>query len=314
MALRKPSVTDAVKTSTAAVVEKEPVVKAVETKAVETAKVDTAEVKDDAPLEGELVNDAADAAADDAAEPEVETPEVETEVVDAEAQPEAVAEALVESAESGKAVAVKQENTAVVASPNAVRGALAQFSEDLASQGYEGMQLTGMSFDRVKLHENDFKLGSDEISLGQTLDVQIMSTRPLYIVRQHDGSGAEIFYSYDKNGLLNTDGSSAQETLDNWKEDGYGVEGSPLNIKEYSEAMAQIVGRDDEHEGLMVMLSIPPASRNRLAGAFAVGRQRLKVDPSNLIVRCKVGNKIGSGEEAFRPWVFTAHRVAEAAE
>lgn len=289
---------------------KKPTTAALQEKATNTAQNQAEEVA------AKAASVAADAQAAEP-EPEVEVeptaqvaePEVEV-TAQAEVEPEVEVEP--QAAEpAGKELATATQTTAVAAPTTSVRGAMAKFTEDLAEQGYEGMQLTGMSFDRVKLHENDFKLGSDEISLGQVLDVQIMSTRPLYIVRQYEGNGAEIFYSYDKEGKFGTDGSSAQETLDAWKEDGYGVEGSPLNIKEYSEAMAQIVGREDEHEGLMVMLSIPPASRNRLAGAFAVGKQRLHVDPSNLIVRCKVGNKIGSGEEAFRPWVFTALRTVE---
>lgn len=298
---------------------KKPTTAALQEKATNTAQNQAEEVAAKAAAEAAEAKAAAEASDAQAKEPEpeVETtaqvaePEVEVAAqAEVEPQPEVEVEPQVEEPASKEVAAVTQ-TTAVAATTTGVRGAMAQFTEDLAAQGYEGMQLTGMSFDRVKLHENDFKLGSDEISLGQVLDVQIMSTRPLYIVRQYEGNGAEIFYSYDKEGKFGTDGSSAQETLDAWKEDGYGVEGALLNIKEYSEAMAQIVGREDEHEGLMVMLSIPPASRNRLAGAFAVGRQRLHVDPSNLIVRCKVGNKIGSGEEAFRPWVFTALRAVE---
>lgn len=207
-------------------------------------------------------------------------------------------------------VAVVTGSTGVAASGNqGVKGAMVQFKEDLASEGYEGITIDGMSFDRVKLHEALFKLGSDEVSLGNQIDVLVLSTRNIYIVRQYAGEGAEVFYSYDADGSTKADGTSSADILDKWKEDGYGTEDSPLDIKKYIEATAQLVNRDDEYAEQIVILSIPPASCSRLGGAMAVGKQRLKVGPSNLVIRCKVGNKIGSGQEAFRPWVFTAHSV-----
>lgn len=210
-----------------------------------------------------------------------------------------------------KVVAVKTESTAVTAAPGAAGSAMAAFENEMAEQGFEGMQLTGMSFDRVKLHEAAFLLGSEEVKLGDTIKVQIMSTRKIFVVRQFSGNGAEMFYSYDPAGKFKTDGSSAEETLAEWREDGYGTPEAPLEIKTYIEGMAMLVGRDDEYEQHMISLSIPPASRDRLAGAFAVGRQRFKcTDPANLIIECKVGAKVGSGEEAFRPWIFKAVGLA----
>lgn len=210
-----------------------------------------------------------------------------------------------------KQVVAATQTTAVTAAPGAAGSAMAAFENEMAEQGFEGMQLTGMSFDRVKLHEAAFLLGSEEIKLGDTIKVQIMSTRKIFVVRQYSGNGAEMFYSYDPAGKFKTDGSSAEETLAEWREDGYGTPEAPLEIKTYIEGMAMLVGRDDEYEQHMISLSIPPASRDRLAGAFAVGRQRFKcTDPANLVIECKVGAKVGSGEEAFRPWIFKAVGLA----
>lgn len=249
--------------------------------------------------------------AEAAAEPEAEAA-TEAKPEAAAAKPEAEAEQFEQTA-----VAVKSESTAVAApgaAPGAVGGAMASFEGEMAAQGFEGMQLTGMSFDRVKLHEAQFLLGSEEIKLGELINVQIMSTRKIFVVRQYSGNGAEMFYSYDPAGKFKTDGSSAEETLAEWLVDGYGTPEAPLEIKTYIEGMAMLVNRPegDQYEQHMISLSIPPASRDRLAGAFAVGRQRFKcTDPASLIIECKVGAKVGSGEEAFRPWVFKAVGVAE---
>lgn len=243
-------------------------------------------------------------------------PEPEADATAQQAEPAgetATTEPTAENFES-KGVAVTSESTAVApgAAPGQAGSAMAAFENEMAAQGFEGMQLTGMSFDRVKLHEAQFLLGSEEVKLGEAIKVQIMSTRKIYVVRQFSGNGAEMFYSYDPAGKFKTDGSSAEETLAEWREDGYGTPEAPLEIKTYIEGMAMLVGRDDEYEQHMISLSIPPASRDRLAGAFAVGRQRFKcTDPANLVIECKVGAKVGSGEEAFRPWIFKAVGLAE---
>lgn len=241
-------------------------------------------------------------------------PEPEADATAQQAEPAGETAATEPTAETfeSKEVAVKAESTVVTAAPGAAGSAMAAFENEMAAQGFEGMQLTGMSFDRVKLHEAQFLLGSEDTQLGTAIKVQIMSTRKIYVVRQFSGNGAEMFYSYDPAGKFKTDGSSAEETLAEWREDGYGTPEAPLEIKTYIEGMAMLVGREDEYEQHMISLSIPPASRDRLAGAFAVGRQRFKcTDPANLIIECKVGAKVGSGEEAFRPWIFKAVGLAE---
>lgn len=246
-------------------------------------------------------------------EPEADATAQQAEPAGETATTEPTAEPTAENFES-KEVAVKSESTAVApgAAPGQAGSAMAAFENEMAAQGFEGMQLTGMSFDRVKLHEAQFLLGSEEVKLGEAIKVQIMSTRKIYVVRQFSGNGAEMFYSYDPAGKFKTDGSSAEETLAEWREDGYGTPEAPLEIKTYIEGMAMLVGREDEYEQHMISLSIPPASRDRLAGAFAVGRQRFKcTDPANLVIECKVGAKVGSGEEAFRPWIFKAVGLAE---
>lgn len=297
MALRKPAVTNTEATKElvdqpGTTVVDEPVVEAVvETKA---AVVET--VKEEVSKEAVVKED--------------EGKDAEAVVVEAAAEQVQQEEPVVEVVAELKQVAVQSAANSAVVVPHKANNAMANFTEEMAAEGFEGMNLTGMSFERVKLHEAMFQLGSEDTSLGERIEVQVMSTRNQYIVRQYKGNGAEIFYSYDPKGLTKTDGSSAEETLAEWREDGYGVEGAPLEIKRYIEAMAILVNRDDEHEGLVVSLSIPPASTDRLAGAFAVGKQMFKAGPSNLIIECKVGKKIGTGEEAFRPWIFKALRAA----
>jgi hypothetical protein len=278
-----------------------------ETETVKEAVVETA--KDSQVKEGELLekeNDQAlanegadkDAEADDA---QVVEPEATATTAAAEPEAEIEPEQI-----KPQEVAVKTESGVALSNTERQAGAAKQFQEEMAAQGFEGLNLTGMSFDRMKLAEGQFQLGSEETNLGDSVDVQIFSTRSIYIVRQFPGNGAEMFYSYDPKGLTFTDGTSAEETLAEWRGDGYGVEGHPLEIKTYIEGMAQIKNRDDEFDDQMVSLSIPPASKDRLSGAFAVGIRKFGCTPGELLINCTVGKKIGTGEEAFRPWNFKA--------
>lgn len=259
-------------------------------------------------------------------EPEVLDPEPEAEAEHRADVVNQAAEATSDNAEdaqaanaaegTGKEPEVQVEERAVVVKSSGLpakqsntdrtKGAAAEFTKSMAEDGFEGMELTGMSFDRLKMHEGKFQLGSEELSLGEEIFVNIMSTRTIYVIRQHDGQKAEMYYSYDPDGATFTDGSSAEETKAEWLADGYGDADSPLQIKEYIEGMAQLVNREDEWNGHMVSMSIPPASKQRLSGAFAVGMRKFQCKAGDLIIKCTVGKKIGTGDEAFRPWVFTA--------
>lgn len=263
-----------------AVVDKEPEVQAAEVvEAQVETQVQTAEVKSD---------EAAEAQASKEPESKPRESQVQAEEV------------------QHKQVVIKPSGNTAVANSDRTKGAAAEFTKNMAEQGFEGMELTGMSFDRLKMHEGKFQLGSEEISLGEEIHVNIMSTRNIYVVRQHSGQKAEMYYSYDADGENFTDGSSAAETRAEWLDDGYGTPDEPLQIKQYIEGMAQLVNRDDEYEGHMVSLSIPPASKQRLSGAFAVGMRKYSCLAGDLIIKCSVGKKIGTGDEAFRPWLFAA--------
>lgn len=183
-------------------------------------------------------------------------------------------------------------------------GVMAEFKADLAKEGFEGMEVTGMSFERIRLHEGKFKIGMDDSDLGLEFNCQILSTREIYVVRQSTDQEAEMYYSYDPAGKVKADGTSAEETLAEWRVDGYGVEGHPLEIKKYMEVMAILKGRDDEYDEMVVSLSIPPASLDRIAGVAFTAKQKFKALPSGVITNCKVGKEVGEGKKKFRPWIF----------
>lgn len=295
MALKRAAAPETTTTETTQAVDAvKDTVKEVETQASATTTEQVKETAADTDAaNAEPVNEAAD---EPTAEPVKEAQVKETKPT-AEVEPETVAT---------QQVAVKPEGAVAVTNAERHANASEQFTKSMAEQGYEGLAITGMSFDRLKLHEGRFQLGSEEVSLGESLDLVVLSTRNIYVVRQYPGEGAEMFYSYDKHGQTFTDNTSAKETLDKWLDEGYGTADDPLDIKEYIEAMSQLKNRDDEYADHMVSLSIPPTSKARLAGAMAVGLRKFQCDPADLVIRCNVGKKVGTGDKAFRPWNFTA--------
>lgn len=232
--------------------------------------------------------------------------EVVEEVLTEEGVAATVEVAVEPTAEVGdNAVAIAEPAASTAVSVTAQRtNAIAQFSQEQAAAGYEGMDLTSFSFDRIKLHEGSFKIGQEEADLGASFQCVVMGTRRLFVVRQSTDNDAESYYSYDAAGATMTDGSSAEAKLEEWMDEGYGVEGAPLDIREYCEAMALLVGRSDEYADAMVTLSIPPASKSRLAGMAFQAKSRLKSELNGVVLECQVGKKAGEGAKSFRPWLF----------
>lgn len=204
------------------------------------------------------------------------------------------------------------ESKAVSEAPaggQAVAAASSKFEQGMAEQGFEGLTLGGMSFEQIRLPgEGQFLIGQDDVELGKEFDCVIQSTRARYVVRQSDDQDAEMFYSYDPNGRTNTEGKDMSDLLQEWKDDGYEVP----EIKKYIEAMAIMVN-DDEREGSMVMLSIPPASTQKLSGFIAQQQFMKRQQPNEYITRCIVGKKVKSKNgSTFFPWTFK--NVGEAPE
>lgn len=210
------------------------------------------------------------------------------------------------------AVAAVETNTEVAVSrPSNTELRQATTSQFLAAQseaGFEGLDIGAFSFERVKLHEGKFLMGAEDIDLGTSFKFIALSTRSLFIVRQSNAQDAEMFYSYDPAGKTLADGSPADETLNKWLEDGYGDADSPLDIKKYLEVMAELTDRDDEYEGMMVSLSIPPASLQRFGGMAFQASRKFGRTMDQVVIAATVGAKAGEGSKSFRPWNFKIDR------
>lgn len=219
-------------------------------------------------------------------------------------------EAETEATEATEVAVVEASTDVVEAKSNTEMRAVTarQFAEQQAAAGFEGLELGTFSFDRVKLSEGKFLLGNDEDELGESFNFIPLSTRALYTVSQSTDEDSKMFYSYDPKGLTLADGSSAEETLNEWKEEGYGTDEDPLVIKQYIEVMAELIDREDGLEGSMVSLSIPPASRQRFGGMGFQAMRKYNCQLDGVVVTASVGAKAGEGKKSFRPWNFKLNR------
>lgn len=243
------------------------------------------------------------------------TPEVETQVVAPEAkvveaevveQEAKVVEAEVVEQQQEQTTAVAQVETSTAPTTSERKDqSIKSFVQAQAEMGYEGLEVGAFSFDRVKLASGTFLLGSDEEDIGKEFNFITLSSRNIYIVaRSADEDETEMYYSYCEKGLTKTDGTSTEDILNEWKEDGYGVEGNPISIKKYMEVMAELVDRDDEHEGCMVSLSLPPSALQRFGGvSFQAGR-RYNTHIGGVVLEASVGKRAGEGKKAWNPWNF----------
>ena len=217
---------------------------------------------------------------------------------------EGVAEQADEPEQATEVATQDESSTAVAKSSNTERAVAAssKFQDTMAEAGFEGLQLGGLSFEQIRLPgEGQFLIGQEDEELGQEFDCVIQGTRSRFVVRQSNDEDAEMFYSYDPQGLVNAEGIDMSETLQEWADDGYP---KPV-IKKYIEVTAVMVNAaNPDREGMMVILSIAPASVQKFSGFIAQQQFMKKQQPSEYITRCIVGKKVKKDKTSFFPWSF----------
>jgi hypothetical protein len=227
---------------------------------------------------------------------------------------EAVAEEVVAEAvnvEEVKAPAV-QANTAVATSRPAAALMLggANFSKIAAEHGFEGLELDAFSFPVINLPSEGFfqMLGDDESNLGKFFIFQTESTRARYRISESDDDDAECFMSYDPEGKVKADGTSAEAMLAQWAADS-GEENYRPVIKKYVDVVATILEADPTSEqaqelvGETVMLSIPKSGQGRFSGVIARGA-KLYGGFDAFEIEAFVGKKVKTAGGGFYPWNF----------
>lgn len=213
-----------------------------------------------------------------------------------------------EVVETGTSVAT----TSRVAPP-AMGGNTTLAAQAMADAGFEGMELDSFSFTTIRLPSEGFFdiLGQEDSDLGKAFVFRPESAKPRYVVSASDDQDAESFHSYDPQGLVKQDGTSAEATIAQWRADsGEGDDYRP-QIKRYLDVVATIVDGDMEKEDMArmvednetVMLSIAPASVTKFWGKFKLGSDKHGI--GNFLLRASVGKKVKTkAGQGFYPWMF----------
>lgn len=211
---------------------------------------------------------------------------------------------VVSDAENAGRSAIAEASSRVVAKVND-RAGIKSFVQDQVDLGFEGLTVTSFSFERIRLEDGKFLLGADDLDLGVSFQFVPQGSRSLYVIKQSNDKDAEMYYSYDPDGKLGIDGSSMEAKLAEWREQGYGLEDSPLVIKKYMEVMAILTNSGTEFDETIVSLSVPPTSSARFGGAAIQAKFKYHADLNNVIVEARVGTKVKVGSSTFYPWNFS---------
>jgi hypothetical protein len=172
------------------------------------------------------------------------------------------------------------------------------------SEGFEGLELGFGSFPIITLKDDSFRISGEKNSeVDGGFDVVLMGSKEKHLYRatnpENTKDDALIEYSYDQ--VTTLGGDSVESVLAEWDRKHLSV-----TVKKYVEVTAQMVG--GELDGQFFLLSISPASRSRLAGFYVEVKMREKRKLNEVVTRCSMGPKIGSGSTAFYPWDFKVNR------
>lgn len=173
----------------------------------------------------------------------------------------------------------------------------------LADSGFEGLEINFTSFETIFLEKSAFTCAQSERKIKEDFVVTLQSTRNKFLFSSlHEKSDdREAVYSYNEHG--DTQEPEVMEKIRAWKEE----DGVGYVKKKYIEAVAIV--EDDKANGdlngEMVILQIPPASIGKLSGFLAQQRLKGKGLPNQYSTVVGVGAKVGDGQTAFYPWMFS---------
>lgn len=217
--------------------------------------------------------------------------EPEVEVVETTAEAEA------------KAPAVQQTQAPAVsrAGSNAIAPHVGSVEQQLAEEGFEGMEVGYHSFITIKLPADGIFETSEDDQIGKSFICNLISSKAkfAYFPDTDDDDDDSCIYSYD--GITTTSGDSVEEAIAEWKEEGFKV-----SKKKYVDVQADVLSGD--LEGETVMLSVAPASVQKLTGYLGKLRRKgyaLQDTVTEVYAMDKVKLKNGN---SFYPWGF---RLAE---
>jgi hypothetical protein len=233
------------------------------------------EVEQEAVVHEEKV--VAETAVAETAAPEVK--EVAAEKVEPEAKPET---ALANTSTAGKGVAKST-------------GVSGGFVDQMASEGFSGLEVGYHSFTNIKLDKGVFETSEGVELEGKSFQANLMESKPRWAYLDGKERDATCVFSLDK--VVTTDGTPLADTLAEWK-----AEDKPVIEKKYLDLTGEVIS--GELEGHIVIMSISPSSIARLTGYM--GRLAYAgINPREVTTEVCVGKKVTMKDgTTFYPWDF----------
>lgn len=196
-------------------------------------------------------------------------------------------------------------NLAVVPKPTS------GFEQEMADEGFEGLELDRFSFPQIKLDDGQFLAGDEESDeMGKEFDCVILASKAKWVLHNTkcDDKDKETFFTYDKLTDANT-GELLADVIADWKDAGWGH-----SFSQYLEAQSLVMS--GTLEGTVAILSIPPTSRTGLSGKIRRAQMQLGIQsPKDMLITCTVGKKLtNKGGKTYNPWIFSVTRELTAEE
>lgn len=164
------------------------------------------------------------------------------------------------------------------------------------------------SFPVLKLDGKDFMCEGETF---ETVDVVLLEQHNKFLYKARQGTQDEevpVAYSYDERTTVT--GRPLTELFDEWRAAGEMEEGASPIVAKYKEVVAEVRNTGTALDGELVLLSVPPASRSRLAGYIKKLAMK-RMTPQSVVTRCQPGNKVVRGKTSFYPWDFKLVGPAE---
>lgn len=168
-----------------------------------------------------------------------------------------------------------------------------KFEDQMAGQGFEGLEVGFYSYTTVKLaNEGRFETG-EGVELGKTLKVQLMESKRKFVFNNSEDENVAEF-SYDR--IHNTRGELLAPIFAEWAETG----GHEIE-KKYLDVTCAVV--EGELEGEIVILSVSPSGVAKFTGYLGKLNYAGK-DLRKVVTECFVGPKVTTVPKPFYPWAF----------
>lgn len=184
--------------------------------------------------------------------------------------------------------------------------ALANFTQSLAADGFEGVELGFGSLPQVVLNnKGKFVVSTDgNVDIGTEFTVLLTGARRKWIYKnvvpgdsKNKKELEDFCYSYDQQNT--TDGEPVANVVQRWADKGWTHE-----VKEYRDVTGQIVScpHNARYNRRLVLLSVPPSSINRFNGHLVTMRA-YGLDMRTVPTKISVGAEI-QGAQTYNPWSF----------